>query len=114
MHYGDEYQEKNQKLRIVVYKHGIAGKDPEYKKDGLLKKACVHYAISSIQECQLFDVGLLYRMIRDSYPYLNKALSDKPFEKWFELEIISPDYDKVEVISITDVSEHPDDWKRLH
>jgi hypothetical protein len=116
MHYGDEHQAKNQKLRIVVYKHGVAGKvsKPEYKPDGLLKRNSVSYQIASIQECHLFDVGILYRMMKDPYKYLNKALSDKPFEEWMELEITSPDYDKIEVLSVTNVSKHPDDSKRLH
>jgi hypothetical protein len=52
--------------------------------------------------------------MKDPYKYLNKALSDKPFEEWMELEIASPDYDKIEVLSVTNVSKHPDDSKRLH
>ncbi len=114
MHYGDEYQEKNQKLRIGVYKHSIAGKPAEYTKKGLLKKGTVDYEISSIQECHLFDVGILFRMLKEPFKYLNKSMSNQKFEEWYILEITSPDYDKIEVLSIENVSKAPEDWKRLH
>lgn len=114
MHYGDEYQEKNQKLRIGVYKHKVAGNPVKFNENGLLERETVHYDISSIQECRLFDVGLLYRMIDDPYKYINEAMSKEKFEEWYILEIESPEYDKIRVISIENVSKAPEDWKRLH
>ena len=114
MHYGDEYQSKNQKLRIGVYKHSVAGKPATTTKKGFLKRGTVYYDISSIQECHLFDVGLLFRMIKDPYKYLNEAMSKEKFEEWYILEIESPEYDKIRVLSIENVSKAPEDWKRLH
>jgi len=116
MHYGDEYHKKNQKLRIGVYKHGVCGKvsNPDFKKDGLLKRNSVSYQISSIQECHLFDVGILFRMLRDPYKYLNEAMSKQKFEQWYILEIESTGYDKIQILDIQNVSKSPNDWERLH
>jgi len=114
MHYGDEYQEKNESLRIVVYKHGIAGKEPEYNAKGLLKDETVHYAITSIQECKLFSPRTLKDLLKFPYKHLNKFLSDKPFEIWMEVTLKEDEDGNIQMTGYEDVSMHPDDSKRLH
>ena len=114
MHYGSEEQKKAQKLRLVVYKHGSLGKVPQYTKDKLLKKISVFYQTISIQECKCFDPFLLRRLMVKGFKYFNTVLSDKSFERYYELDIVGIESDKIEVLSVTDVTDDKDELKRLH
>ena len=115
MHYGDSHQKTNQKLRVIVYKHAILGTPPAYKEDGALTKESVFYQVTSIRECHLFNPSLLTKIIKDPYKYLNKELSDKPFDKWYEIAIAEDVTKKgVNIRFLGDRSTHPDESKRLH
>ena len=127
MHYGDRKQNKSNILTIVVYKHGIMGRDvykhgimgwkPRYKKDGTLSRSSVDYDVTSIQKCQYFPPRILRNLLSDTYSHVNTKMSKLPFEKYYELELVTRIRDMqllVHVLSVKDVTDSKNEFKRLH
>ncbi len=112
MHYQDEKYFKNNKLVLVVYKHGTPGK-VRYNKNDLLTERSVTYDVTSIQKCKLFSPRFLSKIVNNTYEYFNEHLSRFPFEQWYEIEVRQT-LDGIEVLNILDVTDHKSEFKRLH
>ena len=103
MHYGDEEQLKKNELVIVVYKH-------ETNKEGKFD-----YEIASIKKCEYFPPRLLWRIMKKPKKFLRHAFKDKKAECWYETKIITTDgYEYINILSVDDVSDTPNDFDRLH
>ncbi len=113
MHTNDEKYLENNKIVLVVYKHGTPGKI-KYSENGLLAKRSVDYQVTSIQKCKLFSPNGLLFIMKNTFHYFNEHLSRFPFEKYYELEIRQTSYDDIEVLNILDVTDHKSELKRLH
>lgn len=116
MHYGDTEQVDSHELLLVVYKHGTSvSKSASSKKDGTHRRVSVDYEISSIQSCKYFPVWVLIGILNNPYEYLNTELSKYKFEEWYELKIkMGIGNKRIEVLSVENVSEHKNEFKRLH
>ncbi len=103
MHYGDKEQLDENKLVVIVYKHGTNKKD---KFD---------YELSSIQKCQYFPKALLKKILNKSNKTFKKVLKEEKEEEWYEIEIKSTDgYKKFDIISIQNVSDSNNTFHTLH
>lgn len=103
MHYGDKEQIDKNKLVIVVYKHSIIGED--IKCD---------YIITSIQKCEYFHPMLLYRFFKKPNKYLDFLKNEKA-EEWYLIKMKCLDgYEKIEILSIINVSKSKDEFLKLH
>jgi len=103
MHYGDREHIEENRLKIVVYKHGT----PE---DGVFD-----YRVTSINECRYFPTYLLSKILVEPKYYLADLLKDKKEESWYLIEMRSVDgYSRYEIMFIMDVSEDGDEFLRLH
>lgn len=113
MHYTDDFQLKNNILKIVVYKHGTTSK-PKHKKNGQIFRNCVAYEIANFQMCYLFPTNLLRKILEDPYFFFNEKLTSKKFEEWYELTIKQIDWDTIKITHIRNVSNDSNDSLRLH
>ena len=115
MHYGDEKQQEQQLLEITVYKHSICGRNVKRNKNGLLSKTCVDYAINAIQDCKYINPNTLMKLFKDPYKYLAKDLDQVAFEEWIWVKLSDEDgYGDIKVRALAVVSEHPNEFLRLH
>jgi hypothetical protein len=104
MHYGDKEQEKNQKLSVIVYKHGIMSDNPE---DFDLE-------ISSIQECRYVDPYALSKLIRKPNKRLGKSFEKLDFENFYLAELKWTWETKWEVLSVRKASHEENPYFWLH
>jgi hypothetical protein len=106
MHYDDPRVIKQNRLNIVMYKHGTENPG-EYDMD-----------ISSIQECRyIFPYSLIKFLHAYKYlPILIEKFEELEFEKWYLFEIKFLDcYElNIEVLNVTDVSDSNNNFHRLH
>lgn len=116
MHYGDEDQLKESELEFIIYKHEVLGAGSKKRnKDGFLSKRAVDFEIASIQNCKYFNPRSLLKIMKDPYKYFVKVTDRIGFEEWIRVKIVDHDgYSDVEVKVIEIVSDHPNDFYRLH
>lgn len=119
MHYGDKKQLKSSTLEIVVYKHEVLSnfksKALKINKNGVTSKRCVDYEIASIQKCKHFNPRVLRSILKDPYKHLSKALEKAKYEEWLLVKIYDTSgYGDLRIIPVMNVSEHKNDFLRLH
>jgi len=105
MHYGDKPQAENNVLKVGIYVHGTSIKN------------VYDLELASVQECKYIYPGTLRKFLTvpehyiDHIELLNSGKIEP--EKWYILalrEVDSITEPILEIVSITDVTEEPDEY----
>lgn len=106
MHYGDQLQLDNNILKLVVYKHKIAGDWNEEDFD---------INVYSIYEARhIPPLASLNIISRFKYTFYDEVCGLKS-EEWYIVTLKNFDYDQFKIVSIDKTRwEDQDDFKRLH
>jgi len=103
MHYGDEEWEKENRLKVVIYKHEILNKEGEFE-----------YDICSIQECKYIPLHSLEKFqhtFQYLFPTILKGLEK---EKFYLMTVYMDRSFKFGMCEIEDVTDSEDKFLRLH